>query len=35
MNTKYRVKRYYEISELPKIFKDFHDDYNLLCSVSV
>lgn len=35
MNTKYRVKKYYEISELPKIFKDFPDDYNVLCSVSV
>lgn len=34
MNTKYRVKKYYEISELPKIFKDFPDDYNVLCYIS-
>lgn len=25
----------FEVSELPKIFKDFPDDYNVLCSVSV
>lgn len=34
MNTKYRVKKYYEISELPKIFKDFPDEYNVLCYIS-
>ena len=34
MNTKYRVKKYYEISELPKIFKDFPDNYNVLCYIS-
>lgn len=34
MNTKYRVKKYYEMSELPKIFKDFPDDYNVLCYIS-
>lgn len=34
MNTKYRVKKYYEISELPKIFKNFPDDYNVLCYIS-
>ena len=34
MNTKYSVKKYYEISELPKIFKDFPDDYNVLCYIS-
>lgn len=34
MNTKYSVKKYYEISELPKIFKDFPDEYNVLCYIS-
>lgn len=34
MNTKYRVKKYYEMSELPKIFKDFPDEYNVLCYIS-
>lgn len=34
MNTKYRVKKYYEISEFPKIFKDFPDNYNVLCYIS-
>nr|DAN54337.1 MAG TPA: hypothetical protein [Caudoviricetes sp.] len=34
MNTKYRVKKYYEMSELPKIFKDFPDNYNVLCYIS-
>lgn len=34
MNTKYRVKKYYEISELSKIFKDFPDEYNVLCYIS-
>lgn len=34
MNTKHRVKKYYEMSELPKIFKDFPDDYNVLCYIS-
>ena len=34
MNTKYRVKKYYEISELPKFFKQIPDDYNVLCYIS-
>lgn len=34
MNIKYRVKKYYEMSELPKIFKDFPDNYNVLCYIS-
>lgn len=34
MNTKYRVKKSYGVSELPKIFKDFPDEYNVLCYIS-
>ena len=34
MNTNYRVKKYYEISELPKLFNDFPDEYNVLCYIS-
>ena len=34
MNTEYKVKKSYEVSELPKIFKDFPDEYNVLCYIS-
>lgn len=34
MKTEYRVKKYYEISELPKIFNVFPDKYNVLCYIS-
>lgn len=34
MNTKYSVKKSYEISELPKLFNDFPDEYNVLCYIS-